>query len=389
VKKEALPIYLFSFFMIMPLHALFPLLPLIRNDLNASYSQISIFLASLGLVRLVLAYPSGYLADRFNQKKILFASGCLCFLGICFMSFAHTFFALILSRILIGFSSILCNITILSILAQIAGRRKGAMISMNNVVHNAAGIVSPGLAGLLAKWYSWRVSFLSIGLMVFISMLPIMIMLKGSKPVAKLSAEKKHDVADPAASEKISYWTFNLLLVFSLGFFVFFYRSYFRHTLLPFFGKDVFQIDVAQLGFYFSITAGIAMGIIMLMGHLSDRFGRKLILIPAMLLSGLAPLALLLPGPINPFLVCSVFVGLGAIINSMPNILISDFVSPDAFGRVLGINRMFSDGGYFLGTIVVGIFLDNFGFKIPLFGIAGYAFLMMLFMGVFIPKKRL
>jgi hypothetical protein len=49
---------------------------------------------------------------------------------------------------------------------------------------------------------------------------------------------------------------------------------------------------------------------------------------------------------------------------------------------------MFSDGGYFLGTVVVGLLLDHFGFKIPLFGIAGYAFLMMLFMLVSIPPKR-
>ena len=387
MKKEALPLYLFSFFMILPLHALFPLLPLIRDDLNASYSQISIFLASLGLVRLLLAYPSGYLADRFNRKKILFVSGCLCIGGICFMSFAHTFVMLIVSRILIGFGSILCNITILAILAQIAGQRKGAMMSMNNVVHNAGGIVSPGLAGLLAKWYDWRISFLSIGLLVLISMLPVMTMLKDSNSAAESFVKNSHGAAKTADQHKTSYWAFNLLPVFTLGFFVFFYRSYFRHTLLPFFGKDVFQLDVAQLGFYFSITAGVAMGIIMLMGHLSDRFGRTIILIPGILLSGLATLALLLPATINPFLVCCVLVGLGAIINSMPNILISDLVPPVAFGRVLGINRMFSDAGYFLGTIIVGVLLDHFGFYMPLYAIAGYAFLMLLLMVVFIPDK--
>jgi DHA1 family multidrug resistance protein-like MFS transporter len=388
LKKEALPIYFFSFFMIMPLHALFPLLPLIRNDLDASYSQISIFLATLGLVRLGLAYPSGYLADRFNQKKILFASGCLCVGGICFMSFAHTYYMLIFSRVLIGFSSILCSITILSILAQIAGKKKGAMMSMNNVVHNAGGIISPGLAGLLAKWYDWRISFLSIGLLVLISMLPIMIMLKDYNPAGKSFAKNDHGITKTDAQRNTSYWAFNLLPVFFLAFFVFFYRSYFRHTLLPFIGKDVFQIDVAELGFFFSITAGVAMGSLMLLGYLSDRFGRKIILIPGILLSGIAPLALLLPIRINPFLVSCVLLGMGAIINSMPNILISDHVSPALFGRVIGINRIFADTGYFLGTIVVGILLDHFGFNVPLFGIAGYAFVMILLVGVFTPGKE-
>ena len=70
VKKKALPLYVFSFFMIMPFHALLPLLPLIRDEISASYSQISIFLASLGIVRLILALPSGFLADHFNKKNV-------------------------------------------------------------------------------------------------------------------------------------------------------------------------------------------------------------------------------------------------------------------------------------------------------------------------------
>ena len=387
MKREALPIYLFSFFMILPLHALFPLLPLIRNDLNASYSQIAIFLATLGLVRLGLAYPSGYLADRFDQKKILFAGGCLCIAGICFMSFAHTYLTLIISRVLIGFSSIICNITILSILSQMAGERKGAMMSMNNVVHNAGGIVSPGLAGMLAKWYDWRISFLSIGVLVFISMLPVMAMLKDYRPAGRSPSRHIDSVETPKPQVKTTPWTFRLLPVFLLAFFVFFYRSYFRHTLLPFAGKDVFKIDVAQLGFYLSITAGVSMLCLMLMGYLSDRFGRKIILIPGMLISGFAALALLLPSAFNPFLVCCVLLGMGAIINSMPNILLSDLVSPAAFGRVIGVNRMFADTGYFAGTLIVGILLDHFGFDIPLYAIAGYAFVLMILASVFIPGK--
>ena len=121
LNKEAIPLYTFSFFMIMPMHVLFPLLPMIRDEISASYSQISIFLATLGIVRILLAFPSGLLADRFNQKNILLFSGSLCFAGLLVMSFAHSFYQLLVSRILIGFSSIVCTITILALLAQLAG----------------------------------------------------------------------------------------------------------------------------------------------------------------------------------------------------------------------------------------------------------------------------
>jgi len=74
LKKNAIPIYIFSFFMIMPLHAVLPVLPLIRDELHASYSEISFFVAGIGIIRLVLAFPSGYLVDRFDKKKMMLFS---------------------------------------------------------------------------------------------------------------------------------------------------------------------------------------------------------------------------------------------------------------------------------------------------------------------------
>ena len=57
--------------MIMSVMVLFPLLPEIRAELGASYSEISVIVASLGLVRLLLAIPSGFIADRYGKKKLL------------------------------------------------------------------------------------------------------------------------------------------------------------------------------------------------------------------------------------------------------------------------------------------------------------------------------
>ncbi len=388
MKKKALPLYIFSFIMIMPFHALFPLLPSIRDEINASYSQISIFLASLGVVRLSLAVPSGFLADHFNKKKVLLFSGALCLGGLLTMSLAHSFSLLIVSRVLIGFSSIVCTITILALLAQLAGSGgRGTMMSMNNVVHNAGGIISPTLAGFLAKWYSWRVSFLVIAGLIVVSM-AVIILFFNPQPPPLLNETKTTPSGTRISPYQIAKsWGTQLIPVFALGFFVFFYRGYFRHTLMPFFGKDVFQIEVETLGIYFSLTAGIAIVSLTVLGYLSDRFGRKAAVLPGIFFSAMAAIFLLLPQSANPLLVCCIFVGLGAVINSMPNVLISDIVSPDVYGRVMGLNRMFADSGYFVGTIVVGILLDQFGFRIPLYLIACYAAVMIAVISISISNR--
>ena len=126
---------------------------------------------------------------------------------------------------------------------------------------------------------------------------------------------------------------------------------------------------------------------LLVLGFLSDRLGRKTVFLPAIFFSAIAALFLLLPQSLNPLLACCIFIGLGAIINSIPNILISDLVPPNVFGRAMGLNRTFADSGYFLGTLSAGILLDQFGFRIPLYCIAGYAAVMMVLTCLTIKNK--
>ena len=52
--------------------------------------------------------------------------------------------------------------------------------------------------------------------------------------------------------------------------------------------------------------------------------------------------------------------------------------SPGSVGKLMGINRIFADSGYFVGTILTGMIMDHFGFKVPLFVVAGLALLTIL-----------
>jgi predicted MFS family arabinose efflux permease len=117
----------------------------------------------------------------------------------------------------------------------------------------------------------------------------------------------------------------------------------------------------------------IAMVSIFVFGFMSDRYGRKVVLLSGISLSTIAMIVLFLPRVWNPLLMACIFVGAGAAINSMPNILISDTAPSDSLGRMMGINRIFADSGYFLGAIIVGNLLDHFGFRIPLYVVVGFS----------------
>lgn len=358
----------------MPIIAVVPLLPMIRVEISASYSQISIFVACLGLVRILFAFPSGFLADRCDRKKILLLSGLLNVSGLLTLSFSRTVLQLIVSRILIGTGSIICTVTILVVLAQIADpESKGSMLSMNNVVHSAGGIITPALAGILAGWYNWRLSFLVLAGLILLSMITIAATFSDERPDYKKGEDQRGIETNSSLLKTKRAGIVELAPVFAISLFVFFYRGSFRHTLIPFYGKDVFHIDVVTLGFYISLMGCVAMVSIFIFGFMSDRYGRKAVVISGISFSMIAVIVLLLPREWNPLLMACTFVGMGATINSMPNILISDVAPPSSIGRMMGINRMFADSGYFLGAIIVGNLLDHFGFRIPLYVIVGFS----------------
>ncbi|MDF1590927.1 MAG: MFS transporter [Desulfobacterales bacterium] len=388
MRKKALPIYIFSFFMIMPLHAVLPVLPLIRDELQASYSEISFFVASIGIIRLVLAFPSGYLVDRFDKKKMLLFSGALSVTGLLLMSFSHSIYQLILSRIFIGTSSILCTITILVVLSELAGANsKAMMMSMNNVIHNAGGIIAPVFAGFLSGLHNWRLPFIVNAAFIGLSMVMIVLTVPSLKSTTantiKEPGSKKNNLLPLGFGAEI----LRLIPVFGLSIFVFFYRSGLRHNLIPFYAKDVFHISTEALGFYISLTGMVAMISIFVSGHLADRYGRKAVLMPAVIVSALAAAALLLPEGLNPLLIACILVGTGAIINSMPNILITDIASPGSVGKLIGINRIFADSGYLVGSVSVGMILDSFGFSVPVYVIAGFAAVTLVMIAFFIHNK--
>ena len=390
MKKKAIPVYLFSFFMIMPVTAVIPVLPVIRDELNASYSQISFFVACLGIVRIVLAFPGGFLVDKFDRKKILLMSSLLSLIGLLILSSSHTIFHLIVSRVLIGSGSIISVITVSVLLANIAGlERRGAMMSLIHVVNHAGVIVSAALTGILAGWYNWRLPFLVIAGLLLLSAVTVAVLFDNEALVYKGSRTRAGRGPEPFPKKKFKPGFLKLLPVFAISLFVFFYRSGFRHTLIPFYGKDVLHIDVMALGFYISMIGCIAMVSIFIFGFLSDRYGRKVALIPGISFSIISVIAILLPRQLNPLLVACIFVGAGASMNSMPNILISDLVPSGSLGTAIGTNRFFGDSGFFLGPLIVGSLLDHLGFRAPLYVILGFALFALALACFFVHNKPL
>src|SRR5690349_12990087 len=75
-----------------------PLLPAIRKDLAASFSQMGLFTGMYGLIAIFISLPAGLLAARFGEKRMLLAGLGVTALGLASLGLAHTYGVALASR---------------------------------------------------------------------------------------------------------------------------------------------------------------------------------------------------------------------------------------------------------------------------------------------------
>ena len=137
------------------------------------------------------------------------------------------------------------------------------------------------------------------------------------------------------------------------GFSTFFLRGGMFTTLIPHFAYGVLELGPGAIGLLFTISSLMHGVLIYPAGVLSDKFGRKFIIVPAGLLTGLAIAALPFADTLGPFI--GVFVllhvaqGWGG---QAPIAYVADLAPPGMRGMAIGLYRTFGDAAGMIGPVV-------------------------------------
>jgi MFS family permease len=97
-------------------------------------------------------------------------------------------------------------------------------------------------------------------------------------------------------------------------------------------------------------------------GALSDRLGRKRLIVGGMWTQAVGIGVIVLARSFSPWLGGMVLLGLGTAL-VYPTLLaaISDVARPDWRASAVGVYRLWRDGGYALGALLAGVLADRFG----------------------------
>jgi MFS family permease len=126
-------------------------------------------------------------------------------------------------------------------------------------------------------------------------------------------------------------------------------------ALLPVYVADVLEIGNSRVGFLVSLAALLAVIVAYPNGMLNDRFGRKVSLVPGLLLLSLASVVLTLGDTYALILFAVAIQGSGeGMAQGTTHTYAMDIAPQDHRGSFLGVVMMFQAAGSFAGPMFVG-----------------------------------
>jgi MFS family permease len=283
------------------------LLPIIGNELGLSYSQIGLIMTCQYIAGAVANVPGGVLVDTVGRKGLLMGLS-LFWVGFPYllMSFTHSYLMLLGCVALVGVGNSLWHPTAIPTLARRFPERKGLVLSLHGMGGNAGDAVAPLVVGALLAVLSWRqVVVLNVipGLVVSLLLLAFLgtLRLGGKKgAVPPLDDAPGQTLAEYAQGLRALLRNRSLVLLSTSGAF----RSMTQNALLTFLplflarelhhpplyvGAAMFALQIAGL-----LASPVA-------GHLSDRMGRRSVMMTSMAMTAVVLVCMALAGQTTAF----------------------------------------------------------------------------------------
>lgn len=282
------------------------LLPLIGAELGLSYSQIGLIMTCQYLASAVANVPGGVLVDTVGRKGLLMAIS-LFWVGFPYLliGFTRSYPMLLVCIALVGFGNSLWHPTAIPTLGQRYPERKGLVLSVHGMGGNVGDAIAPLVLGVALATFSWREVVLfnvAPGLVVALLMF---VMLGG----IRLGARKTHAEGGQSFSDYLAglrqLFRNRALVLLSTG-------SSFRTmtqsallTFLPMYLAREMGYSPAWVGACLFAVQAAGFAAAPVAGHMSDRMGRKQILMGSMLTSAVILVFMALAGgsPLFVFLV--------------------------------------------------------------------------------------
>jgi MFS family permease len=366
------------------------LMPFIADDLHFNNEKVGWVTSALSLTWAVASFLGGWYSDRTGNRKTFLLVTVVAFSLCSFASgLAVSFATLIAARLLMGLAEgpILPIAQSLVAIESTAAKRGNNMGVMQNFGSNILGsFAAPLLLVAVASAYGWRWAFYLAGVPGLIMALLIAkhvrrppAVMAAARPAAHQAARLAAPSAAPPVEADMRFWDMlqhrNIWLCMLMAIFMVAWMVL-GWAFLPLYFVKVRQIGNGQMSVLMSVLGLSAAFFSFVVPALSDRFGRRPVIVIFNFIGLLVPLAALHFQGSLFILGALIFIGWSAsgtfplFMGTVPSETIPSRYVATSLGMVVGLGEIL--GGVFAPAIA-GRAADRYGLQVPLMIMVGCA----------------
>ncbi|RLK60002.1 MFS transporter [Actinokineospora cianjurensis] len=341
-----------------------PALPSFARSFDVSVTAASIVVSAFAFTRLAFAPVSGRLVTRLGERKVYLTGLTIVAVTTGSCAFASHYWQLVALRGIGGIGSTMFTVSGIALLIHLTppdvrGKASG-LWGTSFLLGNVAGpLVGGGLIGI-----SLRAPFLVYATALMVAVGTVWLFLRKSTLITP-AGQHTTDVMPLRKALRDSGYIASLTSSFAGGWAVFGVRV----SLVPLFITEVLHRDGAFAGTALSVFAASNVVMLMVSGRLSDRWGRKPLILFGLVVSAGGTIWFGFTETVTEFLIATVVAGLGTGVLTPPQqAAVADVIGKSRGGQVLATYQMAADVGAILGPIIAGMLADRLSF--------GWAFLV-------------
>ncbi len=352
-RRLLLPVYVPTLLSSVSLQALLVLVPLYALDKGAGAPFAAFLIGLRGVGMLLFDLPVGILLARLGDKPVLIA-------GLVAMTVSTAMFALSDSFWLMGVAALVSGAgftawmigrqSYITGCSQIAERGR-AIAGMAGTMR-IGGLIGPAVGAVLAKEFGFGFAFFALTISVGCATLMVVAFTRNVRPERQPGNNHISRIKGIISTHRhimttAGFASLALQLV----------RSG-RIILIPLFGYFL-GLDIAEIGLIISLAAMVDAALFYPVGMVMDRYGRKWMSVPCLVLSAVSLAAMPLTQGYYSLLAAAMLAGFANGLGTGSLLTLgSDLAPPESRSEFLGIWRFIGDLGHAGGPLMIGALIE-------------------------------
>ncbi|MDP1683205.1 MAG: MFS transporter [Burkholderiales bacterium] len=358
-----------------------PVLPLFALALHATPSEIGWIVMASTLPGILISFPAGTLSDFLGRRRLLLAA-LLVFATAPFLYLiVSNAWQLMAVRFYHGFATAIFGTVASAAIAARYTADRAAKLSTYSSITIVGRSIAPFLGGFLISLASFDAVYIACAISGVLA-LAAGLLLRDAAPAAAAKLELPHfwvslktvlrdrRIMLVSVIEAAQYLVFGAIEAF-----------------LALFAASL-GLPAWQIGMILGVQLVSIVFAKPLMGKVSDRVGRKQVIIPGLLI-GAASIVLLPYAPnFIGLTVLSLAFGLGfATVTSSTAALVADLTQDNRYGSSMGVLRTVMDVGQSIGPVLTGWMVGYAGYGSAFTLLAAILLLAALLLGLFLKRS--